>query len=128
MIIYSYAREAKVRRVNYLSYFGYWKLLSIKDHKYLRLILYVSGKTLDSEKKNHQLYLFFSKNLLKKKENKICPNLANNFSNLLIYPVYTVLFKRVGSWKLHSHVCMSIRDINNVIYISLVGMKEVVGL
>lgn len=128
MIIYSYAREAKVRRVNYLSYFGYWKLLSIKDHKYLRLILYVSGKTLDSEKKNHQLYLFFSKNLFKKEENKICPNLANNFSNLLIYPVFTVLFKRVGSWKLHSHVCMSIRDINNVIYISLVGMKEVVGL
>lgn len=128
MIIYGYAREAKVRRVNYLSYFGYRKLLSIKDHKYLRLILYVSGKTLDSEKKNHQLYLFFSKNLLKKKDNKICPNLANNFSNLLIYPVFTVLFKRVGSWKFHSQVCMSIRDINNVIYISLVGMKEVVGL
>lgn len=128
MIIYSYAREAKVRSVNYLSYFGYWKLLSIKNHKYLRLILYVSGKTLDSEKKNHQLYLFFSKNLLKKEENKICPNLANNFSNLLIYPIFTVLFKRVASWKLHSHVCMSIRDINNAIYISLVDMKEVVGL
>lgn len=128
MIIYSYAREAKVRRVNYLSYFGYWKLLSIKDHKYLRLILYVSGKTLDSEKKIINFIYFLAKTYLKKKENKICPNLANNFSNLLIYPVFTVLFKRVGSWKLHSHVCMSIRDINNVIYISWVGMKEVVGL
>lgn len=128
MIIYSYAREAKVRRVNYLSYFGYWKLLSIKDHKYLRLILYVSGKTLDSEKKFINFIYFLAKTYLKKEENKICPNLANNFSNLLIYPVFTVLFKRVGSWKLHSHVCMSIRDINNVIYISLVGMKEVVGL
>lgn len=128
MIIYSYAREAKVRRVNYLSYFGYWKLLSINDHKYLRLILYVSGKTLVSEKKFINFIYFLAKTYFKKEENKICQNLANNFSNLLIYPVFTVLFKRVGSWKLHSHVCMSIRDINNVIYISLVGMKEVVGL